>query len=740
MKPHYVLSLCLALSLFIGSLHAEDCCKDGETKADEDDCTQYYVCCTGQFVLKSCEDNYYWNATQGVCKEDNGECIGGNTNCEEGTIKENPSDCAGYLKCVNDDWVPVACAEGYYFHNGICTKDDDNVCLNCVEGCTKEDLDDCTKYRVCSNGKYVTKSCPTGDYWNAESRACERDEGQCNGNNSTCKDGTLQANPLDCAGYQKCENNEWLNISCPEGYYFNATYEACIFDTDGVCNGNNSTCVDGDKQINPSDCAGYQQCENNEWINKSCAEGTYFNATYKTCIVDTKGVCVNCVNGTKTSDEDNCAQYLECINGKYETKSCDVNYWWNGTDCTYDNGECNGNNSTCKDGTLQANPLDCAGYQQCENNEWINKSCAEGTYFNATYKTCIVDTKGVCVNCVNGTKTSDEDNCAQYLECINGKYETKSCDVNYWWNGTDCTYDNGECNGNNSTCKDGTLQANPLDCAGYQQCENNEWINKSCAEGTYFNATYKTCIVDTKGVCVNCVNGTKTSDEDNCAQYLECINGKYETKSCDVNDWWNGTDCTKDNGECNGNNSTCTEGSTIVDAANCAGYLLCNNNNWLTQKCPEGTYFNKTQCVYDRDGVCLNKTCDPECCDRPDNWEGPVDGNCSAFIQCVHGIMYEQRCANNLQYNPKKGECDYPYNVDCDDGSLPPSGPSAGPSGTYCESHGRCVGQRDGVMLTGVADTCGSTYIVCQCECEVELSCPSGLVFNPKYKVCDYEC
>ncbi|XP_068150063.1 balbiani ring protein 3 [Drosophila tropicalis] len=579
MKPHFVLSLFLALLLFIGSLHAEDCCKDGDTKADEDDCTQYYVCCTGQFVLKSCDDKEYWNATEGVCKEDNGECIGGNTNCEENTIIENPSDCAGYLKCVNDDWVPVACADGYYFNNGICVLDDNAVCLNCVEGCTKEDLDDCTKYRVCSNGKYITKSCSTGDYWNADKKACEPDEGQCNGNNSTCKDGDLQENPSDCAGYQKCENNSWLNISCFEGAYYDKTYNACV-----------------------------------------------------------------------------------------------------------------------------------------------------------------VDTEGICVNCVEGNKTSDKNNCAQYRECINGKYVIKSCDVNDWWNGTHCTLDNGECNGNNSTCKDGDKQYNPSDCAGYQICENNSWLNISCSEGSYYDKSYNACVVDTEGICVNCVEGNKTSDKNNCAQYRECINGKYVTKSCDVNDWWNGTHCTLDNGECNGNNSTCTDGDKDVNPANCAGYLLCNNNNWLTQKCPEGTYFDKTQCVYDRDGVCLNKTCDPECCDYPDNWTGRIEGNCSMFIQCVNGFKYEQTCPENLQFNNKTGQCDYPKYVDCEDGSLPPSGPSAGPSGTYCESHGRCVGKDDGAMLEAVEGTCGTTYIVCQCECEVELTCPSTLVFNLKIRSCDYTC
>nr|XP_017021030.2 chitin-binding domain protein cbd-1 [Drosophila kikkawai] len=576
---HYVVSLCLALSLFVGSLNAE-CCTDGETKCDPDDCTKYSVCCHGEFVSKSCIDGEYWNPEIGECDTNNGECYP--PNCEEGEIEANPDDCAGYLECVNGIVVDQSCPDGYFFNETECTRDTCGVCVNCTEGSTKpEPSGDCTKYLLCSGGKYVTVSCDSGYYW----------------------------------------NNTW-------------------------------------------------------------------------------------------------------------------------GECLEDNGECNGSPS-CTEGELEWNPLDCAGYRLCSNGSLVNKTCPDGAYFDNNMRACVQDTNGTCVNCTEGSKQPEPSgDCTKYLLCSGGKYVTVSCDSGYYWNNTwgECLEDNGECNGSPS-CTEGELEWNPLDCAGYRLCSNGSLVNKTCPDGAYFDNNRRTCVPDTNGTCVNCTEGSKQPEPSgDCTKYQICAGGKYVTMSCSAGEYWNNKSkiCETDNGECNGTPS-CTEGDKKANPSDCAGYLQCVNGNYVAMKCSATEFFNTTlnKCVVDTNNVCIPKTCDPQCCDLPNNSMWPVEKNCSAFFQCVNGKYVQQRCPNNLQFNNITSDCDYPENVGCDDGTAPPSGPSAGPSGTYCESQGRCVGQRDGTMFAG-ANACSSSYIVCQCECEVDFSCSSGLVFNEQIKTCDW--
>ncbi|XP_039230887.1 proprotein convertase subtilisin/kexin type 5 isoform X2 [Drosophila yakuba] len=556
----------------------------------------------------------------------------------------------------------------------------------CTDGETKVDPDDCTKYLACCHGEFVSKSCASGSYWNSDLEVCAVDEGQCN----------------------------------PPG------------------------CVEGEIAPNPDNCAGYLECVNGNVVIQTCPDGDYFNSTLDKCVEDTCGVCIGCTEGTKKADPSDCSKFQICVDGKYVSQSCASGYYWNSVnnECEVDNGQCNGGGSSCTDGDLKVDATNCAGYLACSNGNWVSKQCADGAYFNATLKTCVEDVDGVCVNCTEGS-TKPLDDCTKYEICSGGQYVTKSCNSGYYWNNQTeaCEVDNGQCNGGGSSCTDGDLKVDATNCAGYLACSNGNWVSKQCADGAYFNATLKTCVEDVDGVCVNCTEGS-TKPLDDCTKYEICSGGQYVTKSCNSGYYWNKQTeaCEVDNGQCNGNGTSCTENEVKVNPADCAGYLQCINGNFVARKCSATQFFNATleQCEVDTENVCIPKTCDPDCCDVPNNSIWPVEKNCSAFYQCVNGIKYEQRCSNNLQYNSKIEQCDYPENVDCDDGSAPPSGPNAGPSGTYCESHGRCVGQRDGTMFGAASGTCSSEYVVCQCECEVNFSCSSGLLYNSVVKSCDW--
>ncbi|SPP84681.1 blast:Peritrophin-44 [Drosophila guanche] len=450
-----------------------------------------------------------------------------------------------------------------------------------------------------------------------------------------------------------------------------------------------------------------------------------------------------CQDGEQKIDEDDCTKYYVCCSGKFVQKSCDSGDWWNWAsgECEQDNGQCNGS-PTCTEGELQEDPTDCAGYLKCVNGSLVSQKCLDQSYFNVNLGVCTPDTDGVCVGCVEGSTEADSTDCTKYKLCSGGKLVSKSCGTGNYWNAekSSCEKDNGECNGSPS-CTEGELQEDPTDCAGYLKCVNGNLVSQKCLDQSYFNVNLGVCTPDTDGVCVGCVEGSTEADSTDCTKYKLCSGGKLVSKSCPSGNYWNAekSSCEKDNGECNGSPS-CTEGELDVNAADCAGYLECIHGSLVARKCPDLNYFNATQkkCIVDTEGVCISKVCDPECCDKPNNWIGPVDKNCSAFTQCVYGNKFEQTCPNNLQFNPLTLDCDFPENVNCEDGSAPPSGPNAGPSGTYCESQGRCVGQRDGTMFGDASNKCSSAYVVCQCECEVDFNCSNGLLYNPLFKVCDW--
>ncbi|XP_043650884.1 chitin-binding domain protein cbd-1 [Drosophila teissieri] len=736
---HYGVALCLIFSLFVGSSSAA-CCTDGETKVDPDDCTKYLACCHGEFVSKSCASGSYWNSDLEVCAVDEGQC--NPPGCVEGEIAPNPDNCAGYLECVNGNVVIQTCPDGDYFNSTLNKCVEDTCGCNgsgssCTDGDLKVDPTDCAGYLACSNGNWVSKQCADGAYFNATLETCVEDvDGVC----VKCTDGDLKVDSTNCAGYLACSNGNWVSKQCADGAYFNATLETCVEDVDGVyVDGVCVKCTDGDLKVDSTNCAGYLACSNGNWVSKQCADGAYFNATLETCVEDVDGVCVNCTDGDLKGDSTNCAGYLACSNGNWVSKQCADGAYFNATleTCVEDvDGVC----VKCTDGDLKVDSTNCAGYLACSNGNWVSKQCADGAYFNATLETCVEDVDGVCVKCTDGDLKVDSTNCAGYLACSNGNWVSKQCADGAYFNATleTCVEDvDGVC----VNCTDGDLKVDSTNCAGYLACSNGNWVSKQCADGAYFNATLGTCVEDVDGVCVKCTEGS-TKPLDDCTKYEICSGGQYVTKSCNSGYYWNNKTeaCEVDNGQCNGSGSSCTENEVKVNPADCAGYLQCINGIFVARKCSATQFFNATleQCEVDTENVCIPKTCDSDCCDVPNNSIWPVEKNCSAFYQCVNGIKYEQRCSNNLQYNSKIEQCDYPENVDCDDGSAPPSGPNAGPSGTYCESHGRCVGQRDGTMFGAASGTCSSEYVVCQCECEVNFTCSSGLLYNSVVKSCDW--
>lgn len=295
---------------------------------------------------------------------------------------------------------------------------------------------------------------------------------------------------------------------------------------------------------------------------------------------------------------------------------------------------------------------------------------------------------------------------------------------------------------------------------------------------------------DTRSDCVNQADGALLPVQGVCTNFIQCNHGcstefvcpsglyfNAKEQMCDY--FWN-VECTQDEAAADaGGEIAGPSGTTCSDQGVCAkqrdgtmfanpetnGYLVCQCQCPIAMPCDENTKFNEAAQVCDWDTSSTNSIICPDdlvynstsnqcvypenyvpkvqcsssstvCQDQPEGAILPVQGACNKFYICNYNCAVEQLCPNNLIFNAAEEYCDYPENVDCEWEYIPPTGPDAGPSGISCESHGRCLGEREGTLLPSLTNC--SRYAVCQCECEVEMECAEGLNWDNTLKTCNY--
>ncbi|KAL7732962.1 hypothetical protein ACLKA6_002774 [Drosophila palustris] len=710
----------------------------------------------GKYVAQVCSSGNYWNAEAKQCQKDNGNCVS--------TPTPSPT-------------TPATCVEGDF----------------------KSDSNSCDGYYKCINGIYVAQVCDSGDYWDAFAKECQKNNGYCPPpppTPPTCEEGDVKENPSNCAGFYhsnypnsndpktnntKTYNNKINNPNSNNPMPINSNYPSSNNSKTNYPNSNdpktNNTKTNNNKINNPNSNnpmpinSNYPSSNNSKTNNTNCNYPKTNNTK---------------TNNTKTNNTN--SNNPMPINSNYPSSN---NSKTNNTNSNYPKTNNTKTNNTKTNNTNSNNPMPINSNYPSSNNPKTNNTNSNYPKTNNPKTNNTNSNNSMPINSnypsSNNPKTNHTN--SNYPKTNNTKTNNTNSNnpmpINS--NSNNPMLNNlcrGRCQGESfelcrilpvyrwkiccpATCVEGDVKENPSNCAGFYQCIGGKYVAQVCGSGNYWNAVTKQCEKD-NGSCVTtptpstptptrstttpatCVEGDVKENPSNCAGFYQCISGKYVAQVCGSGNYWNAVtkQCEKDNGYCVTTPTTpstptpqnCVEGDKEVNPANCAGYLECINNVMVKRQCPANTYFDNSLsvCVFDVDGICIPKVCDPECCDRPNDWLGPVDKNCSAFIQCLYGNKYQQRCPNNLQFNNVTKECDFPENVQCDDGTAPPSGPTAGPSGTYCESKGRCVGKSDGAMMADATDVCSGSYVVCQCECEVNFKCSAGLVFNTKIRSCDW--
>uniref|UniRef100_A0A1B0AT80 Chitin-binding type-2 domain-containing protein n=1 Tax=Glossina palpalis gambiensis TaxID=67801 RepID=A0A1B0AT80_9MUSC len=107
----------------------------------------------------------------------------------------------------------------------------------------------------------------------------------------------------------------------------------------------------------------------------------------------------------------------------------------------------------------------------------------------------------------------------------------------------------------------------------------------------------------------------------------------------------------------------------------------------------------------------------------------PDEEQCDKYYHCVDGVHTEKLCADGMvfnDYDSNEEKCDLPYNIDCTKRhKLQPPQPSE-----HCP-------RKNGYFGHEKAGTCDKFYYCVDGQFNM-ITCPVGLVFNPKTGICTW--
>ncbi|OWR41650.1 peritrophin 1 [Danaus plexippus plexippus] len=734
-------------------------------------CNKFYQCSNGKNVTMNCPAGLLYNPYKKLCdypskvkcgdrvipnpEEDKPDNEDGDCDDDNGNDDNNGGDDNGPCNC-DPDKAPAIC--GQPGSNGILIAHEH-----------------CNKFYQCSNGKNVTMNCPAGLLYNPYKKLCDYPS------KVKCGDRVIP-NPEE----DKPDNEDG---DCDDD---NGNDDNNGGDDNGPCN------CDPDKApaicgqpgsngilIAHEHCNKFYQCSNGKNVTMNCPAGLLYNPYKKLCDYPSKVKCGDRVIPNPEEDKpDNEDGDCDDDNGNDDN---------NGGD---DNGPCNCDPDKApaicgqpgSNGILIAHEH-CNKFYQCSNGKNVTMNCPAGLLYNPYKKLCDYPSKVKCGDRVIPNPEEDKpDNEDGDCDDDNGNDDN---------NGGD---DNGPCNCDPDKApaicgqpgSNGILIAHEH-CNKFYQCSNGKNVTMNCPAGLLYNPYKKLCDYPSKVKCGDRVIPNPEEDKpDN------------EDGDCDDdngNDDNNGGD---DNGPCNCDPdkapAICGQpGSNgiLIAHEHCNKFYQCSNGKNVTMNCPAGLLYNpyKKLCDYPSKVKCGDRVIpDPEE-DKPDNEDGDCDddnGNddnnggddngpcncdpdkapaicgqpgsdgilvahehCDKFYKCSNGKNVSMNCPAGLLYNPYKGWCDYPSNVECGDRVIPkPEEDKPDNEDGDCEddnnggdNDGPCncipdeapiICARQGSHGILIAHKHCNKFYVCVNGRNVTMNCPAGLFYNPYREVCDF--
>ncbi|XP_076241161.1 uncharacterized protein LOC143183499 [Calliopsis andreniformis] len=531
------------------------------------------------------------------------------------------SDCTKFYKCLIGKKHEMTCPE-YKPGEKLCFNPKKQICdwpwnVKCCNE-TKHPLDphcptsdeettalwphpySCNLYYTCKNGIKSLRSCNKGELFDSELLQCRPSHNvKCNEGITCPPAGSSEIvvipHDCDCTKYYTCVDGELIRKHCPAGEKFDYIRRECILATEAVCNIGTTPVkcpVGEDKDIpHETDCSSYYRCKNGIKHLEHCRSGLYFDEIMGMC---TWWENVDC--GTRSS------LTTSSLPGKDTTDEITL------TECPLKGSHEN---------VTLPHECSCVNYYLCKDSKAVLQQCEEGTVYDREKQACEDSKK---VNCEKSTPE---------LETTPIKVLTNIP--------TDVISITSLTNGPKDRCPPtGRVKiADETDCTAYWLCKNGEIVYHAwCQSGHFFNPQVAECdlITESSGC-----NGTVTPTQTTPTQTTPTETTPTETTpELDP-------DCLPLN---------CKGTIRFPDTSYCSKYIQCVDGRKETRMCPEGLKYNPEIEMCD---LPQNVNCDmdPFQCtiDSAPGKTIPHECQCNMYYQCEQDRVIRKTCGINLNYD-----------------------------------------------------------------------------------------
>ncbi|GAB0096498.1 Probable chitinase 10 [Sergentomyia squamirostris] len=209
-------------------------CDGSEHIPNEKDCSSYYRCSQGEFILQHCAAGLHWNQRANVCDwPANAKCTQdvavstpeppkrttSSTTVRTTTPPKRTTTTTAFLITTRKPVSEASCTSGQYYPHK-----------------------DCSKYYICVNENRVTQDCPPGLQYSYQATSCDwPDKVKCMSvkdyykklgykavqEGDSCEEGTYAPYPNDCTQYLRCIHNRFDVMTCADGLHWNDGLKNC---------------------------------------------------------------------------------------------------------------------------------------------------------------------------------------------------------------------------------------------------------------------------------------------------------------------------------------------------------------------------------------------------------------------------------------------------------------------------------------------------------------------------------
>lgn len=705
------------------------------------DCSSFYSCSNGRPYLVKCPEGLHYSVEYEVCEY---PCDAG---CDPSLDCNSPSSSHSTVSYPTPSSSFPGSSSSFTI-SPHCPDEQDGLFPS---------KDDCSSFYQCSGGRAYLLKCPQNLHFSYEHQVCEHPcIAQCNSTidcSSSTRQGTsstvsplspecAEANGLfqnlnDCGSFYQCSNGKSHLIQCPSGLHFSLDDSACENPCFAGCD-KNIDCSSSTKKgtpstvspispecavpnglfQNPDDCSSFYQCSNGKSHLIQCPSGLHFSLDDSACQNPCFAGCdknIDCTPTTPRTPSSTFSPYCLQPEGIYPV-----------------------------DG-------DCTAFYLCSNGKDYLIHCPPGLHYSKMHEIC----ENPCVA-----------RCNSSIECISSTKQGSSSTISPL--SPECAEADG-------------LFPNPDDCSSFYQCSNGKSHLIQCPSGLHFSLDDAACenpcvagcdisfvcpteIPDTEGNCT--CEDCYLPDPSDCSAFYFCAHGSLTKGYCPFGllfDKISGICQEEDKVDCeaNGDPIMCPEPFGFFPyPGECKKFLHCDNGIAHVKTCSENLEYDPVNKVCTKPkGYCGDTSRDPHCLEPTGLF--PDSTNCRLFYHCEHGVAYQKHCSSPLMFNPAKGVCDWPENVECGkDSTIRQSTASS----TSTESQLSTKNSTQSLLTISTYSPVSTTSepchevpgVICPCACRVptydECSsffqcqedgtackkyCPEGLYFNKIEMVCD---